>query len=98
MIASRIAATAAAVVLTLAPLAVAIPAQADSGNPQGANVGRLYYDGSVVRTVATPTSHLRPTRARIPGAVLRHAGGDRPRRSPLRGVAPTRTSMGHLVP
>ena len=30
---------------------------ADSDNPQGANFGRLYYDGAIVRTVATPTSH-----------------------------------------
>ncbi len=56
MIASRMAATAAAVVLTLTPLAVAGPALADSSNPQGANFGKLYYDGAVVRTVATPTS------------------------------------------
>jgi len=53
---SQIAAAAAAMVLTAAPLVVALPAQADSSNPQGANFGKLYYDGSVVRTVATPTS------------------------------------------
>ncbi len=57
MISSRAAATAAAAaVLALAPLAVAGPAQADSSNPQGANFGSLYYDGTVVRTVVTPTS------------------------------------------
>ncbi len=48
-----VAAVAAAVVLS--PLAVA-PAQADSTTPTGANFGRLFYDDTVVRTVATPTS------------------------------------------
>lgn len=56
MITSRIAAAAAAAVFTLAPLAIAGPAQADSSNPQGANFGKLFYDGTVVRTVVTPTS------------------------------------------
>ncbi len=56
MIATRIAATAAALVLGLAPVAIAGTAQADSSNPQGANFGKLYYDGAIVRTVATPTS------------------------------------------
>jgi hypothetical protein len=59
MIASRVAATvatAAAAVLAFAPLALAAPALADSSNPQGANVGRLYHDGVIVRTVTTPTS------------------------------------------
>ena len=56
MITSRIAAAATAAVFTLAPLAVAGPAQADSSNPQGANFGQLFYDGTVVRTVVTPTS------------------------------------------
>ena len=54
MITSRIAAAAAAAVFTLAPLAVAGPAQADSSNPQGANFGQLFYDGTVVRTVGDP--------------------------------------------
>jgi hypothetical protein len=53
---SRAAAIAAAAVLAFAPLALAAPAQADSSNPQGANFGRLYHDGAIVRTVATPTS------------------------------------------
>ncbi|HUV47950.1 MAG TPA: hypothetical protein VMX11_03135 [Actinomycetes bacterium] len=56
MITSRIAAAAMAAVFTLAPLAIAGPAQADSSNPQGANFGKLFYDGTVVRTVVTPTS------------------------------------------
>ena len=45
----------AAATLAVSLLAVANPAQADSPN---ANVGfgQLYYDGAVVRTVATPTS------------------------------------------
>ena len=52
MFASRVAATAAVFVLTVAPLAVAGPALADSSTPQGANFGKLYYDDTVVRTVA----------------------------------------------
>ncbi len=56
MFASRVAATAAVFVLTVAPLAVAGPASADSSSPQGANFGKLYYDDTVVRTVLTPAS------------------------------------------
>ena len=44
----------AALVLAV-PLSVATPAHADSDNA-AAGFGRLYYNGSVVRTVATPTS------------------------------------------
>ncbi len=82
---SQIAAAAAAMVLTAAPLAVALPAQADSSNPQGANFGKLYYDGSVVRTVATPTSQpgqgvdaIYPVTDGVPGqlAVTSAAPGD----------------------
>ena len=54
--APRIAALAAAAALALTPLVGAGTAQADSSNPQGANFGTLYYEGHVVRTVATPTS------------------------------------------
>ena len=54
--AARIATLAAAAVLALAPVVGAGTAQADSNNPQGANFGRLYHDGQIVRTVATPTS------------------------------------------
>lgn len=56
MIKSRLAAAAAAGVVALASLALAGPAQADSTTPQGAGFGRLYHDGTVVRTVLTPTS------------------------------------------
>ena len=56
MFASRIAATAAFFVLTVAPLAVAGPALADSSTPQGASFGKLYYHDTVVRTVLTPAS------------------------------------------
>ncbi len=56
MISARLAATAAAAVLTFAPLALAGPASADSTNSVGAGFGRLYYDDTVVRTVLTPAS------------------------------------------
>lgn len=43
--------------LVAAPLAVAAtPAHADSSTPTGASFGRLYHDGTIVRTVVTPTS------------------------------------------
>ena len=45
----------AAAVLVAAPLAFAGPAHADSDNAS-AGFGRLYYNDTVVRTVATPTS------------------------------------------
>lgn len=48
-------ATAAAAVLGIAPIALAAPASADSPNAK-VGFGKLFYDGSVVRTVATPTS------------------------------------------
>ena len=48
-------ATITAATVIAAPLAFAIPAQADSINA-AAGFGRLFYDGSIVRTVATPTS------------------------------------------
>ena len=52
----RIAAVAgAAAALTIPLLALAGPAQADSANAR-VGFGQLYYDGAVVRTVATPTS------------------------------------------
>ena len=101
MIASRIAATAAAVVLTLAPLAVAGPALADSSNPQGANFGKLYYDGAVVRTVATPTSQpgegstpIYPVIGGVAGQMRSDFGGTR-RQLPRRSVGRARRQLEH---
>lgn len=45
----------AATALTLSLLALAAPALADSANAR-VGFGQLFYDGAVVRTVATPTS------------------------------------------
>jgi hypothetical protein len=53
----HMAAVVATAALVVTPLAVtATPAIADSTTPSGANFGRLFYDGTTVRTVATPTS------------------------------------------
>lgn len=53
----RLAAVASAVVLAVSGFAfTAAPATADSTTPQGANFGLLFYNGDVIRTVATPTS------------------------------------------
>jgi hypothetical protein len=48
-------AVAATAVAIAAPFALAGPVQADSPKA-AAGFGRLFYDGTVVRTVATPTS------------------------------------------
>lgn len=74
----------AAGVALAAPAVAATPAAADSQN-SAVGFGRLFYDGSVVRTVATPTSQpgrgvdtIYPVNGGVPGqlAITSAAPGD----------------------